>query len=196
MMNQMQSILTEDRIMLQQLEQGNREAFNMLFEKYWEKSFSEAYKRLKNREDAKDIVQEIFSHLWIKRETTHIENLPAYLHVAIRNKVIKFVSKQKLSHPYFDKLDQLTEKNSDADSNILWKEFYRSYEALLNTLPAKRLEIFRLRFEEDLPTKDISFRLGIKQKTVQNQLGKALDTLKVSLTRVFLLILYCTINTF
>jgi len=195
-MNQMQSILTEDRIMLQQLEQGNREAFNMLFEKYWEKSFSEAYKRLKNREDAKDIVQEIFSHLWIKRETTHIENLPAYLHVAIRNKVIKFVSKQKLSHPYFDKLDQLTEKNSDADSNILWKEFYRSYEALLNTLPAKRLEIFRLRFEEDLPTKDISFRLGIKQKTVQNQLGKALDTLKVSLTRVFLLILYCTINTF
>ena len=183
-MNQVDPNLTDDTILLQQVGEGSKKAFNILFEKYWESAFSDAYKRLKKYDNAKDIVQEIFTHIWINRETLHIENLPAYLNVAIRNKVIKFVAKQKLVHPFFDILDNIPEKNSQTDGDLLWKEFFKSYEELMKSLPPKRQVIFRLRYEEDLPTKVISMQLGITRKTVQNQLGKAIETLKVSLLRI------------
>jgi RNA polymerase sigma-70 factor (ECF subfamily) len=183
-MNQFELNLTDDAILLQQVEEGNAKAFNALFDKYWESAFSDAYKRLKTYDNAKDIVQEIFTHIWINRETLHIENLPAYLNVAIRNKVIKFVARQKLVHPFFSILDNLPEKNSQSDANLLWKEFFKSYETLMESLPPKRQVIFRLRYEKDLPTKAISMQLGITTKTVQNQLGKAIETLKVSLLRL------------
>lgn len=184
-MSQIEPNIASDTLLLKQVELGSKQAFNVLFEKYWEKAYSDAYKRLKSHDDAKDIVQEIFTHIWIKRETLQINNLPAYLHVAIRNRVIKFIAKQKPIHPFFNILDNIPEKNSQADANLLWKEFFKSYEALLETLPPKRQEIFRLRFQEDLSTKDISMQLGITRKTVQNQLGKAIETLKVSVLRIF-----------
>ena len=183
-MNQIDPNLTNDTILLQQVGGGSKKAFNILFEKYWESAFSDAYKRLKKYDNAKDIVQEIFTHIWINRETLHIENLPAYLNVAIRNRVIKFVAKQKLVHPFFSMLDNIPEKNDQTDANLLWKEFFNSYEALVGSLPPKRQAIFRLRYEEDLPTKVISMQLGVSRKTIQNQLGKAIETLKVSLLRI------------
>ena len=174
----------EDKILLQRVAEGSKPAFDQLFEKYWQQAYSSAYKRLKNHDDAKDIVQDIFTHIWLKRQTICIENLPAYLHVAIRNKVIKFALKQKPAHSFFDLLDHASEKNLDADTLLLWKDFIKSYEALLKTLPPKRQMIFRLHYEENLSTKTISRQMGINRKTVQNQLGKAVETLKVSLLRM------------
>lgn len=185
-MPQTENDQSNDTLLLQQVEAGSKIAFNVLFEKYWEKAFSDAYKRIKDSDAAKDIVQEIFTHIWIKRETLHIENLPAYLNTAIRNKVIKIVTKQKLIHPFFDILENIPEKNSQADAQLLWKEFFKSYESLLGSLPPKRQMIFRLRYQEDLPTKEISLQMGITRKTVQNQLGKAIETLKGSLLGIFI----------
>ena len=194
-MNQIEPNLTNDTLLLQQVEEGSKKAFNVLFEKYWESAFSDAYKRLKKYDPAKDIVQEIFTHIWINRETLHIENLPAYLNVAIRNRVIKFVAKQKLVHPFFSILENIPEKNSQTDADLLWKEFFKSYEALMESLPPKRQVIFRLRYQEDLPTKVISMQLGITRKTVQNQLGKAIETLKVSLLHVLTISVILLITT-
>lgn len=186
-MSQIETTVADDEELLQLVHEGDKHAFNVLFEKYWEKAYSEAYKRLKNQENAKDIVQEIFVHIWVNRQTLTIKNLNAYLHVSIRNRVINFVAKQKPVHPFFDNLENISEKNSFADAGLLWKEFFISYEALLNSLPPKRQTIFRLRYQEDLSTKEISKRLGISKKTAQNQLGKAINTLKVTLLRVLVI---------
>lgn len=183
-MSQGKSNNEEDKILLQLVAEGSKSAFDQLFEKYWQQAYSSAYKRLKKHDDAMDIVQDIFTHIWLKRQTISIENIPAYLHVAIRNKVIKFVLKQKSVHSFFDLLDHAAEKNLNADARLLWKDFIKSYEALLKTLPPKRQMIFRLHYEESLSTKTISRQMGINRKTVQNQLGKAVETLKVSLLRM------------
>ena len=185
-----------DTLLLQQVEQGSTHAFNMLFETYWEQAYSTAYKRLKSHDDAKDIVQEVFTHIWINRQHTHIENLPAYLHVAIRNRVLRFISKQKTTHSFFEILDTIAERNSCADSPLLWKEFMQAYEALLQSLPPKRQKIFRLRYEENLSTKKISDQMGISRKTVQNQLGKAVETMRLSLLRILTVVIIFVTNLF
>ena len=173
--------INDDALLLNQVAQGNKQSFNLLFHKYWGGAYSDACKRLKNKDDAKDVVQEIFTHIWINREKIHIENLQGYLYVAVRNKVLKVLAQQKPMHSFFTILENIAEKSAEADRNLLWKEFFSSYEALLGTLPPKRQEIFRLRYQQDFSTKDISLQMGITRKTVQNQLAKALASIKVTL---------------
>jgi len=104
--------------------------------------------------------------------------------------VFKLVKKQKHIHPFFDILEDMPATNLHTDGNLLWKEFLTSYEALLNTLPPKRQIIFRLHFQEDLPTKEIATQLGITRKTVQNQLGKAIEKLRISLSPLLPLLIF------
>ena len=185
--------LIDDNALLEKIKSGHKSSFNILFDRYWENSLNDAFKRTKDLNTAKDIVQEIFTCIWINRET-QIDNFPAYIATAIRNKVFKFVATQKPVHPFFDALENISAKNSYADSDLLWKEFYQSYEDLLATLPLRRRDIFRMHVQEGLSTKIIAVQLGIARKTVQNQLGKAIETLKVSLIRFVAIGLFLLIS--
>ena len=170
--------IQSDTLLLLQLQQGDKSAFNILYNKYWEQTFSNAYKRLGDEDQSKDIVQEIFVSIWVNRHNL-INNLPAYLCIAVRNQVFKLTAKNKNLSPYLDVFENIAAKDEMTDSNLLWREFYRSYEAVLSKLPPKRQQIFRLRFHEDVPTKTIANQLQISRKTVQNQLGKAIEQLRV-----------------
>lgn len=182
--------LLTDALLLRRVTQENKYAFSCLYEKYWQMVYSDAYKRLKDEDQAKDIVQDIFTHIWLKRETLQIDNLPAYLHVAVRNQAFKLLEKQKITHPFFDLLENIPSAHTVADGHILYKEFVEAYDALLNTLPHKRQIIFRMRFQEDLSTTDIANQLGLSRKTVQNQLGKAFDQLKVPMEHITLVLMF------
>lgn len=179
-MNNIISGTANDKLLLIQVQQGNKAAFNLLYDKYWAQAYSSAYKRLRDSDQAKDIVQDIFISIWLKREIL-IENLPAYLNIAVRNRVFKLAEKQKNFTPLLEKLDTLPALHQNADSNIHYQEFCKAYDALLSNLPPKRQLIFRLRFQEDFTTKAIAGQLGITRKTVQNQLGKAIEHLKIVL---------------
>ena len=181
--------MSDDNLLLEQIHDGNAHAFDLIYERYWSSAYSAAYKRLKDHDQAKDIVQEIFIHIWTKKESLYINNFPAYLNIAVRNQVFKALAKQKVAHPFLDILENLPATYLQADSNLLWKEFFKSYEALLNALPAQRKAIFRMRFQEDISTNDIAQQLGISKKTVQNQLSIAFDQLKVSLIHLLTVVI-------
>lgn len=180
---------TKDALLLLQLEQGSKQAFSALYEKYWEKSFSSAYKRLKDKDQAKDIVQDIFENIWLRRNEIHIDNFPAYLNIAVRNRVLKLVEKQKILCPFFDLLEDLPTRYQRADNDIVWQELYAAYENLLNNLPPKRQIIFRLRFQNDLSPNAIANKLEISRKTVHNQLGKAIEQVRIALLHLFVLLI-------
>ena len=179
----------DDRLLLQQIEEGNKNAFIILFDKYWDQTYTAVFKRLKDSDQAKDIVQEIFIHIWVKREVTHIDNIAAYLNIAVRNRVIKLAAKQKLTDPFFSALENMSSLDLGADTSLIWKELLLSYEALLNALPPQRQIIFRLRFKNDLSTRDIATHMGLTRKTVQNQLRLATEQIRLSITHLFSLLI-------
>lgn len=171
---------TDDATLLAHILDENKQAFNILYERYWGRTYSAVYKRLKDEDQSKDIVQEIFVNIWLKRDVI-IGNFRAYLDIAVRNRVFKLAEKQKNSSPFFDWIEKIPELHNQADSNLLYREFYSAYESLLDTLPPKRQMIFRLRYHEDLNTKLIAEKMGITRKTVQNQLSKAIEHLRILL---------------
>jgi len=179
----------EDDLLLQQMRDNNVLAFDTLYGKYWEDVYNAAYRRLKDADYAKDITQDIFLQLWNKRNELHITHFAPYLFTAVRNNVFKWIEKEQRFTPIPELLAQLTATKDQADAELLRKEFMLKYEALINTLTPAQQEIFRLRFHDDLSTKEIAEQLNISRKTVQNQLGKSVNQLRESFELLYFVLM-------
>lgn len=177
-MRQTLSINYHDTVLVQSVRQSCKRSFNLLYEKYWEATYVAASKQCRDVDEAKDIVQDIFTHIWTKRETLIIDNVPAYLYVAVRNRIFKLTEKQKLKYPHYAFLETMPEKNLQADGDLVYRELNHSYEFFLNTLPCKKQIIFRLKFQDDMSTKEIAVQLGLSRKTIQNQLCKIVNQIR------------------
>ena len=181
---------SEDRTLLLQLSEGSRHAFDILYNKYWTQVFQTAYKRMNNVEQAQDIAQDVFVQLWTRASKAPIDNLPAYLTVAARNGVFKKMEKEGKYASMPDALHELESPLGAADSGVLHQEFLIAFNKLVDTLPAQQRIIFKMRFEEELSSQQIADTLELSPKTVRNQLGKALATLRSSLLLMHLLIFF------
>src|SRR5690606_19574206 len=83
-----------DTNLLALLKQGDMVAFEELYERYWSKLYSAGYKRLGKREAVEEIVQDIFTSLWVKRSSLVINSsFESYLFSAVKYMV--FASFQK-----------------------------------------------------------------------------------------------------
>jgi len=177
----------EDKLLLLQLKAGSSDAFDALYEKHWENVYSSAFKRMNNTEQARDVTQDVFLQLWLRRNDVVIDNLSAYLFIAVRNTIYKWMEKEKRYLPITDLLIHLEVSRDSADAQLLYHDFLNTYEALIARLTPSQQEIFRMRYHQDLSTKEIAERLNISRKTVQNQLGTSISQLRGNLTTLCVL---------
>lgn len=160
----------EDKELLVMIGQGDQEAFATLYKSYWLEMYDNAYKRLKNKKQAEDIVQEVFLSLWQNRKGHNIDNLPAYLHTAVKYKIFNFVQRNHFHQTFFEPFNEISLGFKGTDHTLIEKDLQNLLIAYINTLNDKKREIFRLHFIENLSTKEIADQLEIPRKTVQNQL--------------------------
>lgn len=178
-----------DHELLLKLSEGSKYAFDILYSRYWKLVFNTAFKRLNDMERAQDIAQDVFVQLWISGTTTSIKNLPAYLNVAARNGVFKHLEKEGRYVALPDAAAEMEGSLGDADGKVLYAEFVEAFHQLIEKLPAQQRMVFKMRFEEDLSTQEIADSLQISPKTVRNQLGRALNTLRTSLMLLYAVIM-------
>ena len=69
---------------------GDQDAFIEIYERYWTVLYLHARKILRNEEEAEDVVQDLFSELWLKRESFTIRTtLSAYLYTWQSNEEVE-----------------------------------------------------------------------------------------------------------
>lgn len=173
--------IADDTELLLLLSKGSKPAFDVLYNKYWKQVYNTAFKRLNDADRAQDIAQDVFVQLWIRGSKAPIDNLPAYLLVAARNGVFKQMEKEAKYLALPDSAEELESPLGRADAHMLHDEFLKAFINLINTLPPQQQIIFNLRFNEGLSSQQIADKLQISPKTVRNQMGRALTTLRKSL---------------
>ena len=62
------SDIADDLALIQSLQDGCEKCFDVLFARYWKLVFTIAWKILRDRTDAEDIVQEVFLTIYIQRD--------------------------------------------------------------------------------------------------------------------------------
>lgn len=162
-----------DKELLILISKDNSKAFEEIYRRYWDLLIDASYKRIKDIDNSKDIVQNVFIDLWNRRAKVEIENLAAYLNTAVRFQVFKLFSKKKASPVFLELFDTIITSQANPENNFRDQELSILFEAWLKCLPEKRKEIFLLHYLENLSTKEIAEQLQISQKTVQNQIGRA-----------------------
>ncbi|SEM43064.1 RNA polymerase sigma-70 factor, ECF subfamily [bacterium A37T11] len=160
-----------DQELLQALRRGDERAFTQLYNQYWSSLYATAYNRLRDREQCQDLVQELFTDVWKRRESLEATTLGAYLHSAMRFMTYKRLAKMPLETRYYQEFEETIASSLFTDDQLLTKELRQLLDHWIEALPEKRRKVFLLHYEESLSTEEIATRLGVSRKTVQNQLN-------------------------
>ncbi|RYF97595.1 MAG: RNA polymerase sigma-70 factor [Chitinophagaceae bacterium] len=158
-------------------------AFNEIYNRYWDRMYGAAFKRLKLPEIAEEMVQDLFTDIWLRRRSLHITTaLPIYLFSAIRYRVINYIHKEILKNNY---AQNVLAVNADFDNStediLLVSDLNNCLREQVNLLPEKCREVFELSRNEFKSNKEIAQSLGISEKTVENHMTRALRRLRTSL---------------
>ncbi len=168
---------------------GDAVAYTEIYNRYWQLLYRHARKMLGNGEEAKDVVQDVFSVLWSLRNGPVIKPpLAAFLYSATRNKILNLLKHLKIEAKYQNYLREVLENNTaPPDRLILEKELAAQIEEGIQSLPDKMRKIFELSRKEYKTHKEISEQLNISDKTVKKQVSNALQIIKSKLGAFLLL---------
>jgi len=168
---------------------GDIGAFEEIYNRYWLKLYAAAYKRLKERETAKEIVQEFFTSFWINREQVKIRtSLQGYLFTSIKYLVLNHKRAEAVRNSYAEILLMVGNSfDNSTEENYYYKELLERVETEVNLLPPKCRNVFELSRKQYKTNKEIAELMGISEKTVENHLTKALRYLRVNLNSLLLL---------
>jgi RNA polymerase sigma-70 factor (family 1) len=172
----------------EQLPHDPEQAYNAMFEAYWQSSFAAAYRVLRDKEAAEDVVQEVFLDLWARRESLLMHNPAAFIRQMVKNQVFTYLSRRKLSKHNEAVLENLLLASSP-EEEYLHTELATRLQDAVDKLPKRCQEVFLLRRQEGLSAVHIAERLDISIRTVENHLYHALNLLKKQLHLVMLLLL-------
>lgn len=134
------------------------------------------------REEAEDLVMNIFSSLWKNRiKASQIDNLESYLVKAAKNQSLKFILKQQKQrrqiHQLKEQKSEFVEHQNSPDQLLEIKELSFRIHNNLQKLPPKTQQIFLLNRENGFTYEQIARSLGISVKTVEYHISKALHML-------------------
>lgn len=165
-------------------------AFAEVYRRHWRAVFGAAYHRVRSKEVAKELVQNLFLRLWERREATAIDHLEAYLQRGIRNSVLNYIESKMVEEKYRKSLAGSMAPAADADAVLLLHELNRAVERALGQLPPRTQEIFRLSRFENQSAREIASRLNLSEKAVEYHITKSLKLLRLHLKDfIFLLAL-------
>ncbi|MDR6781573.1 RNA polymerase sigma-70 factor (family 1) [Pedobacter africanus] len=162
------------------LRTGDHDAYKQIFERFYGVLYLHALKILRDEDEAKDIVQELFELLWRKKDTLLLNgSLSAYLYTATRNMVLNLIEHRKVKGRYLDSLKEFIDEDPCLpDALVREKELKHIIEQEIEALPVKMGEIFKLSRTEHLSHKEIASQLQLSELTVKTQVKRALKILK------------------
>lgn len=168
-----------DEALLQALASDDRTAFAELYERYWYRVFAVAYRKLKSREIAEELVQDLFATLWHKRSEHAIQQLEFYLLAAINRRVIGYLRAHQVRAAYADYCRRYqTEASQETEQVLAASDLSEAFAKALLQLPEQSRAIFRLSRLEHVPVAEIALKLNLSPKAVEYHLTKSLKLLR------------------
>jgi RNA polymerase sigma-70 factor (family 1) len=164
-----------------QLKSGDRAAYTEIYDRYIFVLLNHAYNKTRSREEAKDIVHEVFITLWAKRETLQIDNLAGYLFRSVRNVFLNQVAHRAVQDKFILSMEKFAASNEIPDYLVREKQLSAIIDREIAALPPKMREVFELSRKEHLTHKEIAEKLAISEQTVSKHVTNALKILRVKL---------------
>jgi len=157
------------------LNEGDEEAFVMLYNKYHRKIYYTALKITGSADLAQDITQDVFLKIWETRALIDPrQNFAAYIHVICRNTIFNLFKKATLEETIKKQMQQFAAATTSDDED---DDFYETYKDLLykaiDELPPQRRLIYEFCKLKGKTYDQVAHRMNISRSTVQDHIVKA-----------------------
>ena len=178
--NEPDGIQAGDQALLLRLAAGHEPAFRQVYDRYWKMVYRTAERFLASDILAQDVVQEVFSTIWVHRtEAAAIGNLEAYLKTVAKNKIYselrKWSRERKNQEAYLGGSEVSV---ANGDFALLEDENEQRLAEVLELLPPRQREVFLLARQEGLSHEKIAERLNVSAGTVKNHMVRALQSIR------------------
>ncbi|MBL7735561.1 MAG: RNA polymerase sigma-70 factor [Chitinophagaceae bacterium] len=169
-----------DQELLKALRAGDESAFTQLYRQYSPRIYYNILSLVKDELTAEELVQDIFTKVWRKRESIHIEKtIAAYLFTVSRNRVYDFFQEVKRDRELYARIRAAAAEHYSYIEEIL---FARENEALLQkaiaSLPPQRRRAFELCKMEGMTYREASEEMGVSLSTLKDHMSNALIAIK------------------
>jgi len=173
---------------IEKLRDGDVEAFEKLFRRFFYPLVAFACHYLDEPKAAEDLVQDVFVQVWSHREQLDPgRNIKTYLYTAVRNRAFKYARHLRGREHYRIHHIASAAAGDSPEQQVMSAEFHQAFEKSIQTLPVKCRTIFCMNRFDDLKYREIAEILDISIKTVETQMSRALKLLKKQLHSFLLL---------
>ena len=157
--------------------------FEKIYREHSRKLFRICLVFVKNEEIAAEMVQDIFCSIWERRDTLKIEgNLENFLYRSAKFKYYNHYRNIKTKARNLEEYWRYQEKNENTtEDKVVFGQVSEQVDQLVERMPDKRKEVYKLSRQKGLTNKEIAQHLLISEKTVKNHLTKSLAYIRVNL---------------
>lgn len=160
--------------LIEDCRKGNRKAQFALYKNYCKAMYNLAYRILNSREDAEDILQEVFVECFRSIDTFRFEStFGAWLKRILVNRCINQMRKKKIDIAYYDNLPPVADEQEEEVAYDAQKIFNG-----IEKLPDGYRVILTLYLLEGYDHSEISQILGITESTSKSQYSRAKEKLR------------------
>lgn len=188
------------KALLQEIAKGNTSAFAKLYIAFYDKVYSVALHYLKIHELAEDSTQQVFLKLWERHSTlASVDDIDAFVFITARNEIFNSLRKRSMQESYRELIRELfLQETGSPEEMLILKQRARLVQRVIDRLPERQRQAFRLSREKGLRYKEIAGIMRISVPTVKEHISNALQQIRSSLMvhkdELLLILLYCLHN--
>lgn len=181
---------------VKRLAADEKKALDELYNFYYPRLYAFAKKFLKVEDEINDIIQDVFVKLWEnRRKIKNYETYNALIFTITKNAIISYFREKIKQDSFHERVKEMATSNAVfMDDSVEYEDIREKVDLLIEQLPDKRKQVFKLSREQGLSNKEIAEQLNISIKTVENHTMHAIRFLRKHLKAIDIVtLLYLTI---
>jgi RNA polymerase sigma-70 factor (family 1) len=174
----------DDNTLLRGMHDGDRNAFDELYRRYWHMLYTRAMTIVRVDQDAQDLVQDVFMSVWKRKQDMHIDTaVSAYLLGAVKLRSLAFLRDSICRRQHLASIASSPQLllSQPGTIDLESRETEKRIAAAVRQLPARMKVIYRLSRQEALTHRQIAMQLNIGESTVKKQIQYALRRIRTNL---------------
>lgn len=171
--------------------QSDEKVFELIFKQYYVRLRFFANKFVNDLEVSEEMVSDTFAQLWEQRDGLDVRtSAHSYLYRMVQNRCLNYLKHKRIENEYVNYLaknNMLSEIPELSRNPLIDKDLHEQVYKVIESLPEKCREVFKLSRFEQLKNKEIADQLNISTKTVERHMTIALEKMKNGLKHLFTL---------
>ena len=165
-----------EKELLNKVSQGDQQAYAVLFHRYFDRIYTNAFHFTKSQDLAKDICQEVFIRVWNYREKLReVNSFEAWLVTITKNFIRNTLKKKVLPVSNEEYLLAYLQDMSPSEQEVMEvKEWETKLHSAIDQLPPQMQTAFRLSRFQGLSHEQIARKMNISRVTSRNYIARAL----------------------